>query len=655
QRQKMADEIKSGLLRRISCRNPFHTIKFFVVCQGFLQLSQLLTSGYVRSAISSIEKRFGLSSQTSGMVASFNEVPNTMLIIFVSYFGSRVHRPRFIGCGAILVSLAGCILALPHFIMGPYEYDHSLSGLSSNATDMCPAKQGDAAASSSFGECAESRREDQMVLGVLLFGQTLLGLGGVPIQPFGISYIDDYASKSNSPLYVGILFATTAIGPGLAFILGSVMLRLYVDIDKVSACELPNDPRWVGAWWLGFIIAAGVVAIAAIPYFFFPEEMPREVNMSFAEIHKRDLMEELRTKPKDLENFTLMQFIKMFPAALLRNIRNPIFIMVVLALINLSSMVAGIATFLAKFLEQQFSLTASIANMIIGTVNIPGAMLGIILGGAIMKNCRLGIRKAAIMCIASMSTCLLFYVPLLFLGCSTQAVAGLDSSGSSAVGLPAAECSRHCNCSSALFNPVCGQNGVEYLSPCHAGCSARSFNYEANKAVNYTGCSCIVLNGTAGRAAPGSCSTRCSHFLMPFIMIACLAGFAGTLTHTPSFVVILRSVKPEDKSFAIGIQFLLLRLFAWLPAPMLYGKTIDTTCLLWQTKCNDRAACRYYNNTLLRQRFVGAQILFGACSFLSYCVVYYIVRRKEKQERREEAIQHSSPESVLESVVESNV
>lgn len=39
-----------------------------------------------------------------------------------------------------------------------------------------------------------------------------------------------------------------------------------------------KDPRWVGAWWLGFLVAASLVAVSAVPYFFFPREMPKEVG-----------------------------------------------------------------------------------------------------------------------------------------------------------------------------------------------------------------------------------------------------------------------------------------------------------------------------------------------------------------------------------------
>ncbi|NWV86582.1 SO2B1 protein, partial [Dasyornis broadbenti] len=566
--------------------------QFFVFCHGLLQLSQLLVSGYLKSSISTIERRYGLSSQTSGLLASFNEVGNTLLIVFISYCGSRVHRPRLIGCGAILVSLAGFLMALPHFITGPYEYDQSVASTFSNTTDLCQPGAPGAWANLSDASCTpHASRENHEVLLVMFMAQALLGIGGVPIQPFGISYIDDFASERNSPLYLGILFSVTVIGPGVAFMLGSAMLRFYVDIDKVGAAEVqltPKDPRWVGAWWLGFLVAASLVALSALPYFFFPREMPKEVG------------ELLRTRTP-----------LSFPVVLLRNLRHPVYLLVVLAQVNISAMVAGLATFMGKFLERQFSLTASLANMIIGAVNIPGAMVGIVVGGAIMKRFQMSLRQCSAMCVLGMLLCLLLAFPLLFLGCPTQKVAGVTHWDSSGFAHHNMECNQQCRCPEKAFNPICGSNGVEYTSPCAAGC--RNVSSGTNSSVlSYTSCSCIPAQGSA---TPGTCSSGCSRLFLPFVVLSCLAGILASTSHTPSFMLILRSIQPEDKSFAVGIQFMLLRVLAWMPGPVLYGSAIDTTCILWERRCDRRAACRYYDNSLFRQRYLGLQFFFEVGAF----------------------------------------
>lgn len=74
----------------------------------------------------------GLCSTLTGPLVLL-QVGNTALIVFVSYFGSRVHRPRLIGCGAILVALAGLLMALPHFISEPYRFDNTSPGKSGRA------------------------------------------------------------------------------------------------------------------------------------------------------------------------------------------------------------------------------------------------------------------------------------------------------------------------------------------------------------------------------------------------------------------------------------------------------------------------------------------------------------------------------------------
>ncbi|XP_010002863.1 PREDICTED: solute carrier organic anion transporter family member 2B1 [Chaetura pelagica] len=620
-------------------------MKFFVLCHGLLQLSQLLVSGYLKSSISTIERRYGLSSQTSGLLASFNEVGNTLLIVFVSYFGSRVHRPRLIGCGAILVSLAGFLMALPHFITGPYEYDQSVASVFSNTTDLCQPEVPGSQGNLSQGSCTpRAAQENHEVLLVMFLAQALLGIGGVPIQPFGISYIDDFASERNSPLYLGILFSVTVIGPGVAFLLGSAMLRFYVDMDKVSRDKVqlsPRDPRWVGAWWLGFLVAATLVALAALPYFFFPREMPKEVGLFgngpapaaappwqlLGDAAGVALVSQQEEPP--LPNGEIPVD---FPLVLLRNLRHPVYLLVVLAQVNLSAMVAGLATFMGKFLERQFSLTASLANMIIGAVNIPGAMVGIVVGGAIMKRFQMSLRQCSAMCVLGMFLCLLLAFPLLFLGCPTQKVAGITYTQSSELGHQAWGCNLQCNCPEKAYNPICGSDAIEYISPCSAGCRAVNINVDNNSVLVKLHQVQLHLGGRAG----GFGQTReLRHRLLflPFVVLSCLAGILASTSHTPSFMLILRSIQPEDKSFAVGIQFMLLRVLAWMPGPVLYGSAIDTTCILWEKKCARKAACRYYDNNLFRQRYLGLQFFFEVGAFLCFVAVYGILRRQEREAR----------------------
>ena len=115
-----------------------------------------------------------------------------------------------------------------------------------------------------------------------------------------------------------------------------------------------------------------------------------------------------------------------FPRVMLRTLRHPIFLLVVLSQVCMSSMVAGMATFLPKFLERQFSVTASYANLLIGCLTIPLAIVGIVVGGILVKRLRLGPMHCGTLCLLGALFCLLLSTPLFFMGCSTHQIAGIN-------------------------------------------------------------------------------------------------------------------------------------------------------------------------------------------------------------------------------------
>ncbi|KAJ3599007.1 hypothetical protein NHX12_032970 [Muraenolepis orangiensis] len=560
-------------------KRVFGNIKLFVLCHGLLQLTQLLYSSYFKSTITTIERRYGLNSYSSGTLSSLHEVGNTILIVFVSYFGSRVNRPRFIGVGGLLMSVSAMLLTLPHFLSSPYQFNSVLH----DRHDLCSAQSNSSSVEKCGGQGTQEGLSDSHKVWLLMgSAQLLFGIGSVPIQPFGISYIDDFASPGNAPLYIAILFAVSVFGPAFGYLLGSVVLRVYVDVDKtgsVTNLELtPRDPRWVGAWWLGLLVTSGCLALTSIPYFFFPRGMHREGHVNGTEANTPQIETEESKKPET----SLFAFLK------------------------------SVATFLNKYLEHQYSASAADSSLLIGAVNLPSLAVGMLVGGIIMKRAGLSLKVIPRFSVAVLTVSSLLIVPLFFMGCPSRDVFDVN--------LPPARPT------GGGFNPVCGSDGLEYVSPCDAGCT--NFTRDPNNTFRvqvYTSCRCVTES--QAQARPGPCPNNCPHFLVPVMLIISLAGLIASLSHNPMYMMLLRTVPPEEKSFAIGIQFLLMRVLAWLPAPALFGLAIDSSCIWWKQKCGNKLSCGYYDNNTLRNRYLGLQLAFKVMGIVFLAMLGWKMRR----------------------------
>ncbi|XP_074489107.1 solute carrier organic anion transporter family member 3A1 [Sebastes fasciatus] len=654
--KKQRDSEQSGgdmlegdvLLRKNS--SCFSNIKIFLISECALMLAQGTVGAYLVSVLTTLERRFNLQSADVGVIASSFEIGNLALILFVSYFGAKAHRPRLIGCGGIVMALGALLSALPEFLTNPYEI--RVMSRTVEGRDIC---SNTSSADVQKGEdvlCGNRANTNMMYL-LLIGAQVLLGIGATPVQPLGVSYIDDHVKKKDSSLYIGILFSTLVFGPACGFILGSVCTKFYVDaifIDTEKLGITPDDPRWIGAWWAGFLLCGALLFCSALFMFGFPQSLPTKEKEEGADSEQVMLPPSLSAdydtpKPSNgvvrnhepANSPTCCQQLRVIPKVTKHLLSNPVFTCIVLAACMEIGVVAGFAAFLGKYLEQQFNLTTTSANQLLGMTAIPCACLGIFMGGLLVKKLNLSalgaIRMAMLVNLIS-TAC---YVSFLFLGCDTGPVAGVTVSyGNETLRpgeKPEAQCISQCNCFTSTISPVCGSNGVTYLSACFAGCTRKGGpQTSSNISQNLTGCGCVSSVSEHATATPGKCPTPgCQEAFLIFLCVICACSLVGAMAQTPSVIILIRTVSPELKSYALGVLFLLLRLLGFIPPPLIFGAGIDSTCLFWSSDCGDRGACLLYDNVAYRHLYVSLAIVLKGIAFLLYATTWYCLRRNYKK------------------------
>ncbi|KAJ4938039.1 hypothetical protein JOQ06_002665, partial [Pogonophryne albipinna] len=432
-----------------------------------------------------------------------------------------------------------------------------------------------------------------------------------------------------------ILFSTLVFGPACGFILGSVCTKFYVDAIFIDTDKLgitPEDPRWIGAWWAGFLLCGALLFISALFMFGFPKSLPIKEREEGAESEQVMLPPSLSAdyetpKPSNgvvrnhepANSPTCCQQLRVIPKVTKHLLSNPVFTCIILAACMEIAVVAGFAAFLGKYLEQQFNLTTTSANQLLGMTAIPCACLGIFMGGLLVKKLNLSalgaIRMAMLVNLIS-TAC---YVCILFLGCDTGPVAGVTvpyGNETLRVGeKPEAQCISQCNCFTSSISPVCGSNGVTYLI-----------------SQNLTGCACVSSESEFATATPGKCPTPgCQEAFLIFLCVICACSLVGAMAQTPSVIILIRTVSPELKSYALGLLFLLLRLLGFIPPPLIFGAGIDSTCLFWSSDCGDRGACLLYDNIAYRHLYVSLAIILKGIAFLLYATTWYCLRRNYKK------------------------
>lgn len=116
--------------------------------------------------------------------------------------------------------------------------------------------------------------------------------------------------------------------------------------------------------------------------------------------------------------------IKEIPTCMWRLLTNPVYITTCLGSCMELAIVSGFLVFLPKYLETQFSLGKSEANLFAGGIAVPGACVGIFLGGYVLKRFQMKPKGAIQFVLFFNLVCMGLYTALYFLGCDNVRMAG---------------------------------------------------------------------------------------------------------------------------------------------------------------------------------------------------------------------------------------
>ena len=137
----------------------------------------------------------------------------------------------------------------------------------------------------------------------------------------------------------------------------------------------PADSSWVGAWWLGFVFAGILALTASIPLLGFPNELPNAKALHEEKKLAKDFIPD-EEKPRTL---------KLFLPALKSIFKNKVFLFTSIG-VTAEAFHISAAIFFPKFIQSQYNVSSSDASLYMGGVAVPGAAVGILLGGYLVRR-----------------------------------------------------------------------------------------------------------------------------------------------------------------------------------------------------------------------------------------------------------------------------
>ncbi|KAG1677195.1 Solute carrier organic anion transporter family member 4A1 [Nymphon striatum] len=345
---EMETKVKEPGDLRLLWQKIRHNKIIFLIVYCLAGLHTMSLWGYLPSILTTLEKLLGFPTQIVSLIFVIGDISTFLFSIFLSYYGGNKHRPRMIAVGLFVWGAVMISLALPQAIFGSKEIAKNMNGRVLNSTSL----------NNQFElVCTEARNEtcnenietfettSVITCFILCLGIFISNAGAVICLNIGASYVDDNFAAGTTALFIGFFAVARQIGYICGIFYAAIFLSYYQD-PTVDPGFDESDPRWIGAWWIGFV----VMGIQCILVGMLIGTVPKNLNI-------------LRSKKPDLsKDVKELAIAKDLPARLANICKNKVFVANMLSSSFAMLGLYGSVLMLPKTLEVMFYLTPSEAN-----------------------------------------------------------------------------------------------------------------------------------------------------------------------------------------------------------------------------------------------------------------------------------------------------
>jgi MFS family permease len=242
-------------------------------------------------------------------------------------------------------------------------------------------------------EC--DKEEGNLMPQVLLFmGQLVAGIGQSLFYTLGAAYIDDNVKKSKTPALISLSYFLRLLGPAGGYSLASFCLKIYISPELTPTID-NTDPRWLGAWWLGWLILGVTLFAFSFIMCMFPKELPRSaVRKRIASERRKRGLKSLEAQ-KEHEDEIPASFSDMI-VTFKRLLGNTVFMLNNLASIFYYFGYMPYWIFTPKYIEIQYKQSASVSSLVTGTVALVFSAMGVLSSGIVISKFKPKARYLAI-------------------------------------------------------------------------------------------------------------------------------------------------------------------------------------------------------------------------------------------------------------------